>query len=230
MINLLSWLRMRSDSPRKQQETYETFDNAGDALKYLETAKFPIVLKADGLALGKGVLICNNLEEAKDGVKEIMEDKKFGDAGNHMVIEEFMTGREVSVLSFVDGKTIKLMSSAFIIEEDNKKYIKENIMYNHDTLPIGEFAIGTNTTAYMFARKFGIADKLEILIAEKTGPHFAVGDTCYSYEEDNDTFNFDGKKIIAKENEISAKRKTDPDKAYFSCHTDIETNTFRHYI
>ena len=96
---------------------YETFDNAGDALKYLETAKFPIVLKADGLALGKGVLICNSLDEAKDGVKEIMEDKKFGDAGNHMVIEEFMTGREVSVLSFVDGKTIKLMSSA----QDHKR-------------------------------------------------------------------------------------------------------------
>ena len=124
-------------------------------------------------------------------------------------------------IKFKDGCIEDYNCSNFIIEEDNKKYIKENIMYNHDTLPIGEFAIGTNTTAYMFARKFGIADKLEILIAEKTGPHFAVGDTCYSYEEDNDTFNFDGKKIIAKENEISAKRKTDPDKAYFSCHTDI---------
>ena len=86
---------------------YETFDNAESALKYLEGAKFPIVLKADGLALGKGVLICQDLDEAKAGVKEIMEDKKFGDAGNHMVIEEFMTGREVSVLSFVDGKTYK---------------------------------------------------------------------------------------------------------------------------
>ena len=84
---------------------YETFDNAEDALKYLEGAKFPIVLKADGLALGKGVLICQDLEEARAGVKQIMQDKKFGDAGNHMVIEEFMTGREVSVLSFVDGKT-----------------------------------------------------------------------------------------------------------------------------
>jgi leucyl aminopeptidase (aminopeptidase T) len=124
-------------------------------------------------------------------------------------------------IKFKDGCIEDYNCSNFIIEEDNKKYIKENIMYNHDTLPIGEFAIGTNTTAYMFARKFGIADKLEILIAEKTGPHFAVGDTCYSYEEDNDTFNFDGKKIIEKENEISAKRKTDPDKAYFSCHTDI---------
>ncbi|MCQ2520453.1 MAG: phosphoribosylamine--glycine ligase [Lachnospiraceae bacterium] len=96
---------------------YETFDNADDAIKYLETADMPIVLKADGLALGKGVLICNNLEEAKAGVKEIMLDKKFGTAGNRLVIEEFMTGREVSVLSFVDGKTIKTMSSA----QDHKR-------------------------------------------------------------------------------------------------------------
>lgn len=96
---------------------YENFDDAEKALEYLETASFPIVLKADGLALGKGVLICNTLEEAKAGVKEIMEDKKFGSAGNTMVIEEFMTGREVSVLSFVDGKTIKIMSSA----QDHKR-------------------------------------------------------------------------------------------------------------
>lgn len=96
---------------------YENFDDADKALAYLETAKMPIVLKADGLALGKGVLICNTLEEAKAGVKEIMLDKKFGSAGNNMVIEEFMTGREVSVLSFVDGKTIKIMSSA----QDHKR-------------------------------------------------------------------------------------------------------------
>lgn len=96
---------------------YENFDDPEKALTYLETATFPIVLKADGLALGKGVLICNTLEEAKDGVKSIMEDKKFGSAGNRMVIEEFMTGREVSVLSFVDGKTIKIMSSA----QDHKR-------------------------------------------------------------------------------------------------------------
>ena len=96
---------------------YENFDNADEALAYLETAKFPIVLKADGLALGKGVLICNMLEEAKAGVKEIMLDKKFGASGNTMVVEEFMTGREVSVLSFVDGKTIKTMTSA----QDHKR-------------------------------------------------------------------------------------------------------------
>lgn len=96
---------------------YENFDNADEAIKYLETAKYPIVLKADGLALGKGVLICNTKEEALDGVKEIMLDKKFGDSGNTMVVEEFMTGREVSVLSYVDGKTIKIMTSA----QDHKR-------------------------------------------------------------------------------------------------------------
>ena len=96
---------------------YENFDNAEDALNYLKTASFPIVLKADGLALGKGVLICNTLEEAQEGVKSIMLDKQFGTAGNRMVIEEFMTGREVSVLSFVDGKTIKTMTSA----QDHKR-------------------------------------------------------------------------------------------------------------
>ncbi len=97
--------------------SYENFTDAQAALAYLETAKFPIVLKADGLALGKGVLICNTLEEAQDGVREIMTDKKFGSAGNCMVIEEFMTGREVSVLSYVDGKTIKPMTSA----QDHKR-------------------------------------------------------------------------------------------------------------
>lgn len=96
---------------------YETFDSAEKALEYLETAKCPIVLKADGLALGKGVLICNTREEAKEGVKTLMLDKQFGSAGNRIVVEEFMTGREVSVLSFVDGKTIKIMTSA----QDHKR-------------------------------------------------------------------------------------------------------------
>lgn len=97
--------------------SYETFDSAEAALDYLESADFPIVLKADGLALGKGVLICRNLKEAKEGVKSIMLDKKFGSAGNRLVIEEFMTGREVSVLSYVDGRTIKTMTSA----QDHKR-------------------------------------------------------------------------------------------------------------
>ncbi|MBF1019901.1 MAG: phosphoribosylamine--glycine ligase, partial [Lachnospiraceae bacterium] len=96
---------------------YESFSKPEKAYAYLETAKMPVVLKADGLALGKGVLICQTLEEARAGVKQIMEEKKFGSAGNQMVIEEFMTGREISMLSFVDGKTIRLMSSA----QDHKR-------------------------------------------------------------------------------------------------------------
>ena len=96
---------------------YETFDTPEAALKYLETAPVPIVLKADGLALGKGVLICNTREEAKEGVKTLMLDKQFGHAGDRIVVEQFMTGREVSVLSFVDGKTIKIMTSA----QDHKR-------------------------------------------------------------------------------------------------------------
>lgn len=96
---------------------YETFDSSEEALKYLETANLPIVLKADGLALGKGVLICNTLEEARDGVKSLMLDKQFGSSGDRIVMEEFMTGREVSVLSFVDGNTVKIMTSA----QDHKR-------------------------------------------------------------------------------------------------------------
>ena len=94
-------------------------------------------------------------------------------------------------------------------------------MHNHEWLPLGEFAIGTNTAAYAMARKFGIGDKLPILIAEKMGPHFAVGDTCYSFAEDSPMYNPDGKEIIARDNEISLLRKEDMSKAYFSCHTDI---------
>ncbi len=96
---------------------YETFDSADEALTYLEGADFPVVLKADGLALGKGVLICQNLEEAREGVRTIMLEHQFGSAGNRLVIEEFLTGREVSVLSFVDGRTIKTMTSA----QDHKR-------------------------------------------------------------------------------------------------------------
>ena len=99
------------------RDRYETFETAEAALEYLETAKYPIVLKADGLALGKGVLICNTRDEAKEGVKTLMLDKQFGTAGDRIVVEEFMTGREVSVLSYVDGKTIKIMTSA----QDHKR-------------------------------------------------------------------------------------------------------------
>lgn len=124
-------------------------------------------------------------------------------------------------IDFVDGMIVDYSCTNFESEEENKKYIKDNLMYHHDTLPMGEFAIGTNTTAYRMARVYDIAAKMPILIAEKTGPHFAVGDTCYKYDEDNMSYNPDGKAIVARENEVSALRNTDPSKAYFNCHTDI---------
>ena len=122
---------------------------------------------------------------------------------------------------FRDGMIVDYSCGNFADEEEGKKYIKSNVLHNHDTLPMGEFAIGTNTTAYVVARKYGIEEKMPILIAEKTGPHFAVGDTCYSWSEDNKVYNRNGKEIVAKENSISALRKEDVSKAYFHCHTDI---------
>lgn len=124
-------------------------------------------------------------------------------------------------VDFKDGMISNYNCTNFEKEEDNKKYIFDNVLFHHETLPMGEFAIGTNTTAYRMAREFDIADKLPILIAEKTGPHFAVGDTCYSHEEDNVSYNPDGKQIVARENTVSALRKEDMSKAYFNCHTDI---------
>jgi len=124
-------------------------------------------------------------------------------------------------IDFVDGMIQNYTCTNFETEEENKKYVQENILYRHETLPMGEFAIGTNTTAYKMAREYDIAAKLPILIAEKTGPHFAVGDTCYKYDEDNITYNPDGKAIVARDNEVSALRREDVAKAYYNCHTDI---------
>ncbi len=124
-------------------------------------------------------------------------------------------------ITFKDGKIAKASCANFPTEKENADYINENILYFHETLPIGEFAIGTNTTAYEMGIKYDIQSKLQILIAEKTGPHFAVGDTCYSHSEDKAVYNPDGKEIIARENEVSALRKTDPENAYMNCHTDI---------
>ena len=124
-------------------------------------------------------------------------------------------------LTLTDGMITDYGCTNFKQEGENRKYIEANILNHHKTLPIGEFAIGTNTTAYVVAEKYQIADKLPILIAEKMGPHFAMGDTCYSWAEDTAVFNPDGKEIIARDNEISILRKEDPGKAYFGCHTDI---------
>ena len=120
-----------------------------------------------------------------------------------------------------DGMVADYTCDNFADEEKNREFFKENVLYNHETLPIGEFAIGTNTTAYVMANKYDIVYKLPILIVEKMGPHFALGDTCYSRAEDIKVYNPDGKEIISKENEISSLRKTQPEKAYFNCHTDI---------
>ena len=128
--------------------------------------------------------------------------------------------KDISV-RFQDGMITEYDCANFDTERENRQYIKDNVLFHHDTLPLGEFAIGTNTTAYVAARKYGIEDKMPILIAEKTGPHFAVGDTCYSHEEEVKSYNPDGKEIVAKENEVSALRDEDMEKAYFNCHTDI---------
>lgn len=124
-------------------------------------------------------------------------------------------------LTFTDGMVTDYTCANFDDPAENKRYVRENVLMQHETLPMGEFAIGTNTTAYRMARDYQIAERLPILIAEKTGPHFAVGDTCYSHAEDTKVFNPDGKEIMAKDNERSVLRKKDASKAYFNCHTDI---------
>lgn len=122
---------------------------------------------------------------------------------------------------FKDGFVTDYSCDNFEDGMKGKALFKENVLYNHDTLPIGEFAIGTNTTAYVMANKYDIVYLLPILIVEKMGPHFAIGDTCYSRSEDVAVYNPDGKEIISRDNEVSLLRKTEPDKAYFNCHTDI---------
>ena len=124
-------------------------------------------------------------------------------------------------LTFTDGMITAYHCGNFESEAENQKFLKENLLFHHDSLPMGEFAIGTNTTAYRMGRDYNIGARLPILIAEKTGPHFAVGDTCYSHAEDTPVYNPDGKEIVARDNEVSILRKEDPGKAYFNCHTDI---------
>lgn len=139
------------------------------------------------------------------------------------VSKVFLNGYEYKNLKvwFENGRTTKLSCENFATEEENQKFLSENLLFHHDFLPLGEFAIGTNTTAFVMGERFDIAAKLPILIAEKTGPHFAIGDTCYKRSEDHKVYNRDGKEIIARDNEISILRKTEPEKAYFNCHTDI---------
>lgn len=146
-----------------------------------------------------------------------------GTGGLLHVKKVYLSGLEFRNLRLVFdcGQVIEYSCSNFETEEENRKYIEDNILFHHPRIAMGEFAIGTNTTAYVCGRKYGIEDKMPILIAEKTGPHFAVGDTCYSWEEDRAVYNPDGKEIIARDNEISEMRKDDVSLAYFGCHTDI---------
>lgn len=146
-----------------------------------------------------------------------------GTEGKLHVTEVYLNGLKYLDLEidFKGGMISDYTCANFDDPAESRKFVRENVLFHHDTLPMGEFAIGTNTTAYVFAAKYGIGDKLPILIAEKMGPHFAVGDTCYSHEEDLTTYNPDGKRLIAKENEVSALRGEEPGKAYLNCHTDI---------
>ena len=157
-------------------------------------------------------------------VGEVFTSPKLtGTNGCLHVSKVFLNGLEYRDLEihFTDGFISSYRCGNFSKEEENKAFVKENIMVNRETLPLGEFAIGTNTTAYKMGRKFNIQKKLPILIAEKTGPHFAVGDTCYSHSEDHQVYNPDGKEIVARDNELSILRNTDKAKAYVNCHTDI---------
>lgn len=139
------------------------------------------------------------------------------------VTRVFLNGLEYKDLeiTFENGKIKDYHCGNFATEEENSAFIKENILFRHKTLPLGEFAIGTNTTAYVAAKKLGVESKMPILIAEKMGPHFAVGDTCYSHAEEVKVYNPDGKEIVARDNEVAALRSVNPSKAYFNCHTDI---------
>ena len=149
--------------------------------------------------------------------------KLLGTEGILHVNHVFLNAYEFKDLEvcFQNGMIREYGCANFDSDAENLKYIKDNVLFHHDTLPMGEFAIGTNTTAYVVCKKYGIEDKMPILIAEKMGPHFAVGDTCYSHCEDLKVYNPDGKEIVAKENSVSALRKTEPQKAYYNCHTDI---------
>ena len=146
-----------------------------------------------------------------------------GTNGRLFVSEVYLNGLRYENLefNFRDGFVTDYSCTNFDCEEKNKKYIKDNIFHHHDSLPLGEFAVGTNTTAYAMARRYNIFSRLEILIAEKTGPHFALGDTCYDRAEDIKVYNPDGREIISKDNEYTERRKTDPDFRYFECHTDV---------
>lgn len=172
----------------------------------------------------KETIFENCVADVNIPVGEVFTSPKLkGTNGRLHVTEVYLNGLKYKdlELTFKDGMIIDYQCANFLKESENKDFIKEHLLFQHDTLPMGEFAIGTNTTAYVVSKKYKIEDVMPILIAEKTGPHFAVGDTCYSHEEDLTTYNPDGKVIVARENDVSALRHTDRAKAYLNCHTDI---------
>lgn len=172
----------------------------------------------------KETLFENCVADVNIPVGEVFTSPKLdGTNGILNVSKVYLNGLEYKNLkiTFENGMIKDYSCSNYEDENQSADFVKENLLNNRETLPIGEFAIGTNTTAYVMANKYDIVYKLPILIVEKMGPHFAVGDTCYSFEEDNMTYNPDGKAIIARENEVSALRNESPDKAYFGIHTDI---------
>ncbi|MBE5962482.1 MAG: leucyl aminopeptidase [Lachnospiraceae bacterium] len=157
-------------------------------------------------------------------VGEVFTSPKLtGTCGTLHVSQVYLNGLEYKNLhlTFENGKIQEYTCTNFENQDENEKFVKENLLMNHETLALGEFAIGTNTTAYRMGQKYGIQRKLPILIAEKTGPHFAVGDTCYKMSEDHKLYNANGKEIVARDNEVSILRKTDMENAYYNCHTDI---------
>lgn len=157
-------------------------------------------------------------------VGEVFTSPKLkGTDGLLHVSRVFLNGYEYRQLKlwFENGRTTKVSCENFETEAENQAFLEETLLKHHAFLPLGEFAIGTNTTAFVMGEKYGIASKLPILIAEKTGPHFAIGDTCYKRSEDHKVYNRNGKEIVARDNEITLVRKTEPSKAYFNCHTDI---------
>ena len=202
----------------------------------LDQAEYVAVKGMNGNLTDMQVMLCDLKDPAKESkfencgadvnipVGEVFTSPKLtGTNGTLHVSRVFLNELEYQdlKLQFQDGMITDYSCGNFADPEEGRRYIKDNVLMHHDTLPIGEFAIGTNTTAYVVAEKYGIGSRLPILIAEKMGPHFAVGDTCYSEAEDVPVYNPDGKEIVARENEVSALRKTDRQKAYFNCHTDI---------
>jgi len=172
----------------------------------------------------KETIFENCVADVNIPVGEVFTSPKLeGTTGILHVTEVFLNELKYEnlTISFTDGMITDYTCTNFKKEDENRKYIKDNVLFHHESIPMGEFAIGTNTTAYMVTKKFNMADKMPILIAEKMGPHFAVGDTCYSHSEDVAVFNPNGKEIVARDNSVSILRKKDSKKAYFNCHTDI---------